>query len=192
MISKEGFSVHNVLAIFWNLRVKFNESTTEIGKVVNFGNFQKMYPPFQKGVCWNGCRKGGLTICDTQELRLAENTSLIVFSAKNSTCRINGVSCTKTEHLPNVVGCCSRCEKVFSTLPFLFFGGFGFCFLVLLLAKSPQKCFCNLRGFFLDCSLKSPFFKILIFFFLVVFFFFLCLPFQDSVFAFCFFFVNPF
>ena len=27
-------------------------------KNVNFGNFQKMHPPFQKVGCWNGCRKG--------------------------------------------------------------------------------------------------------------------------------------
>ena len=49
----------------------------------------------------------------------------------------------------------------------------------------PKPVSCAFCGFFLFCSPKSPFFKILLFFFLVFFFLFsFCLPSQNSIFAF--------
>ena len=85
-----------------------------------------------------------------------------MFSAKHSHCRKKGVICRGTEHLPNIVDCCSRCEKVIWPFPFLFsLFGLGFVFLVSVFGKEPRVPFSyNFRVVFSLVPPKSPFFKI--------------------------------
>ena len=67
-----------VLAIFWIWGVLKNKTTTKIGKIVNFANFQKMHPYLQKGLVGMGVKRG-VTICDTQKLCFVENTLVKCF-----------------------------------------------------------------------------------------------------------------
>ena len=109
---KRGFSVHTtVLAILGIGGLQEAQNTTKIGKIVNFGKFRRMHPPFQTGGCWNGCRKGCHYLWYTK-LRFAETLFSECFQQGTVFCRRKCASCTKTESSAKIVGCCSRCEKV--------------------------------------------------------------------------------
>ena len=118
-----------------------------------------MLHPFRKGGCRNGCRKG-VSLPVKQKNCVLLNTIFRVFPAKHSNCRKRCVSCTGKENLPKIVGCCSRCRKVFLALHFLFswrvlgFCLFGFCFL----QRAKKGHFPAILKFsVLFCSPKSPF-----------------------------------
>ena len=75
---------------------------------------------------WEGASKGGFTICHTHKLCSAENTILIVFSAKRIFAEMKECKLTNNRHLAKFGGCLSTCKKV---LFFVCFWWLYFCFL---------------------------------------------------------------
>ena len=81
-----------------------------IGKAVNFGKFQKLHPPSKKTLRW--CRKGVSLSVIRKNCALLKCYFYNGFS-KEQQLQKKSVSCRKTGNLPIIVGCYSRCKKVF-------------------------------------------------------------------------------
>ena len=98
----------------------------------------------------------------------AENTMVIVFSAKHSFADMKGCNLKKNKNLAKTRGCLPNCKKVFFGVCFLggVFGGFVFFSVFLCFCKKAQK---GYLPAILDlvsvlvCSPKRPLFKIVLF-----------------------------
>ena len=145
---------------------------------------------------WVFPSKGGFTICDTPKLCSAENTILIVLSAKHSFAEIKECKLKKHKFTKNG-GLFANMQKgvfLFVFVCFLVVFILLVCFVFFCLEKKPKKViFLQFRVLFLFLCAQKACFKIflLIFLFYFVSSFSFCPPFQNSI-LFFFFSINPF
>ena len=132
-----------------------------------------------KGAILGRGLESGLTICETQKLRSAENAFLVCFQ-QNTAWQNKRVYVQKNRNLPKIVGCLPTCKRRFLCL--FFFGGFVyFSSVFFLFVKKAQKGYFPAVLVFFCVPPKGPSLKILLFFlpFMETFLFYFCLSFVN-------------